>query len=68
MAKQKVNPQFRIQLSEKLMDLGNLAIAALIFGQLVGGKEFSIPILILGVSLATACYFISYIVSLKLRI
>ena len=33
MARIKIKPEFRLQLSEKLMDLGNLVVAALVFGE-----------------------------------
>ncbi|HSX40039.1 MAG TPA: hypothetical protein VLF68_00295 [Candidatus Saccharimonadales bacterium] len=64
MRKIKISKNFKQNLSEKLMDLGNLAIAALIFGQLVGGKEFSAFILILGLGVAATCYLISFVVTL----
>jgi len=44
------------------MDLGNLVAAALVFGQFVSGKEFSIVIFASGFILMAACYIISYVV------
>lgn len=44
------------------MDLGNFAVAALIFGQLASGAHISITMLILGFLLALTCFF-SYLIS-----
>ena len=63
MARIKIKPEFRLQLSEKLMDLGNLVAAALVFGQFISGKEFSIMLFSIGIILMSACYIISYIVN-----
>lgn len=63
MAKSKVTPAFRVRLSEKLMDLGNLVIAGLIIGQFVSGKEFSVSLFVIAVIVALLCYLISYIIS-----
>lgn len=63
MPKQKIISKFRINLSEKVMDLGNLAFVALVIGQFIGGKELSLALLISGVVFMLMCYIISYIVS-----
>lgn len=62
MARRKVSAQFRSRLSEKLMDLGNLIIIAMTFGQFVSGVEFSLPIFLTGVIISILCYIIAYIV------
>ena len=59
----KIKIGFRLQLSEKLMDLGNLVAAALVFGQFISGKEFSIMLFSIGIILMSACYIVSYIVN-----
>ena len=58
----KIKPEFRLILSEKLMDLGNLVAATLVFGQFLSGKEFSVIIFMAGLTLMTVCYVISYVV------
>lgn len=59
----KVSREFRIRLSEKLMDLGNLVAAALVVGQFVSKKEFSINQFIIGLFVMILCYVISYTIS-----
>ena len=59
----RIKPEFRSQLSEKLMDLGNFVAAALVLGQFVSGREFSMVLFAIGIILMVACYLISYIVS-----
>jgi len=66
-ARQRTISEFRSKLSEKLMDLGNLIIAALALGQFVSGKEFSLVVFVTGVILTFLCYIISYIISLERR-
>ncbi len=63
MAKRKVTPQFRSRLSEKLMELGNLIAIALVIGQFVSGKEFSLALFFVGLALMVGCYIMSYVVS-----
>ncbi len=62
MARWKISIEFRVRLSEKLMDLGNLVAAALVFGQFVSGKEFSPTIGIIGIIVTALCYIVSYFV------
>jgi len=64
MKKYKISPQFRSNLSEKLMDLGNLIAVSLIFGQFVNGKEFSIRLFLFGLVLTVFCYIISFEISI----
>jgi len=45
------------------MDLGNLAMAALVFGQFISGKEISLSYIVSGMILMALCYFISYTIS-----
>lgn len=46
------------------MDLGNLTIVALVFGQLVSGQAISILALVLGFVVYILCYTISYLTNL----
>lgn len=62
MARRKISPQFRARLSEKLMELGNLVIVLLVFGQMVSGKEFSLPVFLVGVFITIFCYTIAYVI------
>lgn len=63
MARARVKPEFRSNLSEKLMDLGNLTAVALVLGQFIAQKDFSIAIFFWGLILTILCYVISYLVS-----
>jgi len=45
------------------MDLGNISAAALVIGQFVSNRSFSILIFLGGMSLTIACYTISYLIS-----
>ena len=63
MARIKIKPEFRLQLSEKLIDLGNLVAAALVFGQFISGKAFSVILFISGVIGMIFLYIASYIVN-----
>lgn len=63
MARLKISTQFRKQLSEKLMDLGNLIAAALVFGQFISNKEFSIILLVIGIIGMSLCYLASFLIS-----
>lgn len=54
---------FKARLSEKLMELGNLTIGALVLGQFVSDRPFSAPVFIVGVVLAVLCYSVSYLIS-----
>lgn len=47
------------------MDLGNLVAATLVLGQFVGGKEFSLNAMLLGVIIMAICYITSYLVIYK---
>ena len=59
----RFSAKFRSRLSEKLMDLGNLVAAALIIGQFISDREFSVTLFIIGMILAIILYLASYIVS-----
>jgi hypothetical protein len=63
--KVRFSAKFKTQLSEKLMDLGNLALAGLAFGQFISNKPFSLMIFIGGVLFSVSCYMGSYVVSSK---
>lgn len=63
MAKVRVSSEFRLLLSDKLMDLGNLSGAALILGQFIGDKAFSTNLFIVGLILMFSCYIISFVIS-----
>ena len=64
MKRLKFTRQFRIRLSDKIMDLGNLVAAALVISQFVNGKEFSLSVLLLGLVITAICYIISYVISI----
>lgn len=59
----KFKQNFRNRLSEKFMELGNLILITLVFGQFLSGKGFSLQAFITGMTLSTACYITSYFVS-----
>lgn len=63
MARAKDKHQFRAVLSEKLMDLGNLAVAALVLGQFVSGRELLLTQFLAGIAVLLICYIISYVIS-----
>ena len=54
-------------LAEKLMDVANIAVAALIFGQFVAGQPFQMGVAMLGVSLWLLIYGAAYFYLLKER-
>ena len=54
----ETNGQF---FADKLMDMANLAAAALIFGQLVGGERLQWWPFLIGVTLLVVCGVVSYI-------
>lgn len=56
-----MNPQQRNRLSEKVADLGNLAAAAMIFGQFISGKPLDFRAVLVGLGLIIGCYFVSYL-------
>ena len=53
---------FRSQFAEKLMELGNIIIAALVLSQFISDKKFSLLVFIFGIILATITYVISYLI------
>ena len=52
-------------LAEKLMDLANIAVAAMIFGQFISGQPFQIGLGIAGVALWVLFYCTAYFYLLK---
>ena len=48
-------------LAEKLMDVANIAVAAMIFGQFVSGQPFRFDVGILGVALWLFIYVFVYL-------
>ena len=48
MARKKVSKAFRSRLSEKLMDLGNLSLVSLAFGQFLSAGDLSVPLILSG--------------------
>jgi len=54
---------FRSQFSEKLMDLGNITITALVLSQFISDKKFSLSMFVFGIILAIISYVISYLIS-----
>lgn len=63
MARIRVKKEFRARFSEKLLDLGNIAAGAMIFGQFISGNELSVKLIIVGFVLTIVSYIISYIIS-----
>lgn len=57
----RITNKYRYLFSEKLMELGNLTIVALVFGQLISGKETVWIIIIFGILFSILLYAISYI-------
>lgn len=45
------------------MDLGNLVSVALVFGQLVSGRQLALDLFAAGIVISVACYIISYEIS-----
>lgn len=60
-------PAQRELLAEKLMDVANIAVAALIFGQFVSGQPFHIGLAVIGVALWAFFYGAAYFYLLKER-
>ncbi|MEK7165368.1 MAG: hypothetical protein AAB874_00990 [Patescibacteria group bacterium] len=58
----KFSTKFRVQLSDKLMDLGNYSAIGLVFAQLLPGVKFSQSAFLLGVILTLVCYVIGYLI------
>ena len=61
--KVRFSAKYRARLSEKLMELGNIAGGALVFGQFLSKERFSFATLIGGVIVVVIFYFVSYIIS-----
>jgi len=59
-AREKLSPEFAKLLSDKLMDLGNLAAIALVFGQFISGQPINIGTLTFGLIFIILCYIVSY--------
>lgn len=62
MSIKKPEKTFSSLFSEKLMDLGNIIIAALVLSQFVSDQKFSFLLFTLGLILAIIFYVISYYV------
>ena len=54
-------------LAEKLLDVANIAVAAMIFGQFVSGQPFRVGVGVLAVVLWAFLYCVSYFYLLKER-
>ena len=54
---------FRSLFAEKLMDLGNIIIAALVLSQFLSKNQFSIRLFTLGLILAIISYVASYVIT-----
>ena len=52
-------------LAEKMMDVANIAVAAMIFGQFISGQTFRIGVGVAGVALWIFIYSFSYFYILK---
>lgn len=55
---------FRARFSEKLMELGNLVAVALVFGQFITDRPFSLPVFAIGIALTLLIYTFSYIIDI----
>lgn len=53
---------FRIQLSEKLMELGNIAFTAFVVNQIFGQGEKSLLLYVAGSIIVLSLYFLSYLI------
>lgn len=62
MAQWKISLESRSLFAEKLMDLGNYAVAGLVFGQFVSGHEISPTMLITGILFMLLCYIIGMVI------
>ena len=58
-------PTRRELLAEKLMDVANLAVAAMIFGQFVSGQRFRVALGVIGAVLWLLIYCTAYFYLLK---
>lgn len=54
---------FRSLFAEKLMDLGNITVTALVLSQFISDKKFSLLMFVFGIILAIISYVISYLIS-----
>ena len=54
---------FRSLFAEKLIELGNIIIAALVLSQFISDKKFSLPVFIFGIILVTITYIFSYLIA-----
>ncbi|MCI0558949.1 MAG: hypothetical protein MN733_10670 [Nitrososphaera sp.] len=61
MAKRRLREYSKL-LAEKVMDLGNLALASIVFVQLLPDEPFSGRIVLLGVTSFLVCHAVSYYV------
>jgi len=65
MAKKKAASEFRVHLSEKIMDLGNYIAVGFIIGQFAtGGRAISPDLIFAGFFLLSACYIVAFMISL----
>lgn len=55
--------EFKSRFSEKLMDLGNITLAAFVLSQFVSDKNFSFSVFTLGIVFAIISYAVSYYIS-----
>lgn len=55
-----LNKEHRQVYGEKLADLGNIALGAFVFGQVISEQLFSPRLAILGIGAFVTCYFSSY--------
>lgn len=55
-----LNEKHRELYGEKLIDVANIAIGALVFGQFISEKGFSWELANIGFSVFIGCYFTSY--------
>ena len=63
----ELNENHRLLYAEKLLDLGNLAVGGLVFGQFLSEKEFSKELAFIGLSLLLIIYLVVYFLIKKER-
>ncbi len=56
----QLNPKHRQLFAEKILDIGHLAVGALIFGQFISVEPFNWRLTIAALSILFACYSFSY--------
>ena len=61
----KLDDKQRQVFGNKVLDIGALAVGALIFGQFLSGKDFQWGLTIMGILILFFCFFVSYLLLKK---